>query len=242
MLQIDPNQGPAHYGLAKSYLSSNKLREGYWELRETARLMPANLDAKLQFGQLARIAGEHEEALKQAGEVIAADASRAPAYALRGQALELLKRPDEARDAYQKAVELGTSDPAPLLLLAGFLERNGDRAGAEPLLKKLVEVKSGFSAAATYASFIARDKTRDVEAEAAFRVALAAATPEELSTAYRTVASFVTAAAASTRPVLLREGVANTRRPRADLFAGAFLRRAGDEARPTRWSRTKAKR
>lgn len=191
VLQIDPNQGAAHYGLAKSYLATNKLREGYWELRETARLMPGNLDAKLQFGQMARIAGEHEEALKQAEEVIAADASRAPAHVLRGQALELLKRPDEAREAYQKAVELGASDPAPLLMLATFLERNGDRAGAEPLLKKLIEVKPGFAAASTYAAFIARDKSRDAEAEAAFRAALAAATPDELSAAYRSVASFV---------------------------------------------------
>ena len=57
VLQIDPNQAAAHYGLAKAYLASNKLRDGYWELRETTRLDPKNLDARLQYGQLARLAG-----------------------------------------------------------------------------------------------------------------------------------------------------------------------------------------
>lgn len=190
VLQIDPNFAPAHYGLSKAYLQSNKLREGYWELRETARLDPGNLDARLQYGQLARMAGEREEALAQADAVIAADPSRSTAYLLRGQVLEQLKRPEEARASYEKAIEIAKDDPAPLVVLADFLERNGDRPAAEPLLQKLVSVKPGFPASSTYAGYLARDPKRLAEAETAYKKALEEATPEEHSVAVRTLGSF----------------------------------------------------
>ncbi len=190
VLQIDPNAAAAHWGLAKSYLALNKVKEGYWELRETARLDPTNLDAKLQYGQLARLAGENDEALKQADELIAADPKKGLAYVLRGQALELLKRPDEAKEAYLKAVEVAPAEPAPLLLLGDFYVRQGDNASAEPLFRRLAEAKPGFQSGSALAGFLARDKARSAEAEAAYKEALSHATPEELSLAYRTLASF----------------------------------------------------
>jgi len=190
VLQIDPNYGPAHYALAKAYLQSNKLREGYWELRETARLSPDNLDARLEYGQLARMAGEREEALAQADAVIAADPNRFVAHLLRGQVLEQLKRPEEAKAAFEKAVEVGADDAAPLVVLSDFLERNGDRPAAEPLLQKLVSTKPGFPASSAYAGFLARDPKRLAEAEAEYKKALEQATPEEYSVAVRTLGSF----------------------------------------------------
>ncbi len=53
VLQIDPNHGEAHWGLARAFLKTKQTRDGFWELRETARLDPDNLEAKLQFGQIA---------------------------------------------------------------------------------------------------------------------------------------------------------------------------------------------
>ena len=61
-LQIDPNSGAAHWGLAQSHVKNDEAREGFWELRETVRLDEGNVAAKLQFGQLSIIAGEPEEA------------------------------------------------------------------------------------------------------------------------------------------------------------------------------------
>jgi tetratricopeptide (TPR) repeat protein len=190
VLQIDPNHAPAHYGLAKAYLQSNKLREGYWELRETARLDPNNLDARQEYGQLARMAGEREEALAQADAVIAADPTRYRAHLLRGQVLEQLKRPEEAKASYEKAVEVGQGESAPLLVLADYLERNGDRAAAEPYLKQLVETKPGFTSSVAYGGFLARDPKRAAEAEAVYKSGLDQATPDERSVAVRTLASF----------------------------------------------------
>ena len=65
VLQIDPNHGAAHWGLARAYLRSKQTRDGFWELRETVRLDPSNLEAKLQFGQIAIYAGELDEARAQ---------------------------------------------------------------------------------------------------------------------------------------------------------------------------------
>jgi len=190
VVQLDPNFAPAHWDLAKSYLATNQLREGYWELHETARLDPKNLDAKLQYGELSRLGGEKEEALKQADEVIAADPKRAAAYVLRGQTLEALKRPEDAKEAYLKAVEVAPEDRGPLLILADYYVRSGDAKSAEPLLRKLTESQPTFSSFSALAGFLSRDKSRDAEAEAMYKEALAKAKPEELSVAYRSVGSF----------------------------------------------------
>ena len=38
VLQLDPNNAAAHWGLAKGYLANQQIPEGFWELRETVRL------------------------------------------------------------------------------------------------------------------------------------------------------------------------------------------------------------
>jgi tetratricopeptide (TPR) repeat protein len=190
VLQLDPNNAPAHWGLAKSFLATKKVREGYWELHETARLDPKNLDAKLQYGELSRLLGEADEALKQADEVIAADPNRWEPYILRGQALELQKRPQDAKEAYLKALEVAPNEPTPLLALSDYYMRSGDAKSAEPLLRKLVEVQPTFGSLSALGSFLARDKSRDAEAEAIYKEAVAKAKPEELSVAYRLLGSF----------------------------------------------------
>lgn len=190
VLQLDPNQAQAHYGLAKAYIGQNDLARGYWELRETARLDPSNLDAKLQYGQLARLAGELDEALKQADDVIAAQPDKAPPRVLRGQVLERMKRVDEAEAELKKAMELESNDTAPTFLYADFLVRNGKAAEAEPLFRHLVELKPEFPSYAALANYLARDPARDAETEATFREGIAKAKPEQLSAAYRTLASF----------------------------------------------------
>ena len=119
VLQLDPNHAAAHHALAKAYLRNRQPREGFWELRETVRLDPSNLDARLEFAQLAILAGEPDEALAQAEAVIAADPKNdRMGYLMKGQALEALKRDDEALQAFEKAVEVGPEDPTALRVLS----------------------------------------------------------------------------------------------------------------------------
>jgi tetratricopeptide (TPR) repeat protein len=189
-IQADPNRAAAHYGLSQAYLKQGKVREGYWELRETVRLDGDNLEARLQFAQLSRLAGEFEEALAQADAIIAAEPEHETAHLLRGQALQGLDRPDEALEAFRRAREVAPDEGAPVLLLANFLRGRGDREAAEPLYRELTEKDPSFAAWVAWASFLSEEPDRADEAEAAYRHALEEADEERQSLAYRTLASF----------------------------------------------------
>src|SRR5262249_26510875 len=70
-LQTHPNHAAPHSKPSHAYLRGRKVREGFWELRETVRLDATNYTAKLEFAQLAILAGELDEALKQSDLVVA---------------------------------------------------------------------------------------------------------------------------------------------------------------------------
>jgi superkiller protein 3 len=130
VLQLDPNNAQAHYGLAKAFLQLGQAKEGFWELRETVRLDPNNQDASVQFGQISIYAGEFEEALKRADAVIAANPKNEKAWLVKGQAHEGLKQPAEALEAYKKAAEAAPTSEAARLVLANYYRKTGDQTTA----------------------------------------------------------------------------------------------------------------
>ena len=188
VLQLDPNQAGAHWGLARAYLQNKQPRQGFWELRETVRLDSSNLEAKLQFAQVSIYAGELDEALKQSDEVIASDPNMVTAYMVRAQVLEALKRPEEALEGLEKAYELEPDNDAALLMLGNFLVRRGDREAAEPLFQRRVEVDPAFASYTALAGFLARDRDRTEEADAAYVKALDLAEGAERGRAYQQLA------------------------------------------------------
>jgi len=192
VLQIEPNHPAGHYGLAKAYLGSKQAQKAYWELQETVRLDPQNLDAKLEYAQFLLIGKteELEEAVKRADEVLAADPDRLAALLLKGRALQSLQRHDEAREVYTAAMQKGPNDPGPILLLATLERERGNAQRAEELFRKLAEVKPGFPAFAALAGFLAADRARDAETEALYRTALEKAEPKERIAAFVTFANF----------------------------------------------------
>jgi tetratricopeptide (TPR) repeat protein len=193
VLNIDPNHGPAHYGLARAYLGNNQPRQAYWELQETVRLDPANLDAQLQHGQFLLFGKQEdlEAAVLRAEEVLAKDSSRWEAWVLKGRALESLKRIDEAASALEKAVEAAPEEAAPLLLLANFRRGQGQKDLAEPLYRRLTEVEPGLASYAALGAFLASDGARDAEAEQAYRDALEKAEDGKKADAYALLANFL---------------------------------------------------
>ncbi len=190
VVQLDPNNADAHYGLARAYLNFDKTRDGYWELRETVRLDASNLDAKLLFGRLSVLAGETEEAIKQANEVIEQDSERGTAYVIKAQALEREKKMDVAQAAYETAVEVAPDDASYVFLLANFHRRAGHDEAAAPLFVKLTEVQPGFASFSALGAFLAQERESDEEAEEAFREALERAEGEDRVRAYRSLAGF----------------------------------------------------
>lgn len=191
-LQIDPNHAPAHFGLAKAYLAKRDARKAYWELSETVRLDPENIDARLALGQFLLLGGEDEfnQAVEQAAAILERDPQRWEAFLIRARALESLKRLDEARADYEKAVELAPDNADVLRTLAAFLTRIGDTATAEPMFRQLVEKDPSTQSWFQLAAFLSLDRNRDAEAEQAFRSGLAVVEEAQKAEAYQRLASF----------------------------------------------------
>ena len=166
VLQIDPNHIDAHFGLAKSYLFNKQVSEGFWELRETVRLDSERSDARTQLTELLLIAGDPEEALVQADELVSREVS--VGYLLRARALEVLKRSDEALQAYAKSIAVAPDESGRVFAYAQALARVGDREAARAQFDALVEMDPRFQSYSALAFFLSRDRANDAETEAAF--------------------------------------------------------------------------
>jgi tetratricopeptide (TPR) repeat protein len=232
VLRIDPNHAAAHYGLATAYFQERRFREAYWELQETVRLDPSNTDARVRFGSFL-LFGEPEErqqAVAEMDAVLALEPERFDAHLTKGRALESLDRPQEAQASYEKAVETSPEELAPLLMLANFHRRRGEREVAEPYYRKLAEVKPSFSAHSALASFLAEDRARDAEAGAVHQRALELAEEGERVLAIQRLSAFyydrgrVEGAEAA-----LREGMVATQGDLSLIYALARLYNAEGE-------------
>jgi tetratricopeptide (TPR) repeat protein len=192
MLQLEPNHAGAHYGLARALIGTQDLRRAYWELQETVRLDPSNLDAKLEYGQFLLFGKEEELALavELAEAVLAEQPERAAAHVLKARALEAQGQHEEAGEAYARAVEVATDEAGPRLLLANYHRQQGRLAEAEAGFRKLVELEASFAAHAALAGFLASVPDREDEAEATYRAAQELAAPEQLSRATLLLANF----------------------------------------------------
>ncbi|MBW2542671.1 MAG: tetratricopeptide repeat protein [Deltaproteobacteria bacterium] len=188
VLQLDPNNAAAHWGLAKGYLANQQIPEGFWELRETVRLDPDNLDARAQLSQLLLLAGDPDEALAQAEELLSRGGKRGHIH--RAQALDRLDRFDEALEEYEQAIAATPDESAPVLIYAQALTRNGDREAAEPYFLKLVEMDPSVSSYTSLAAFYVQDRGRDEDTERAFLEATRVAEGEDQVRAHQNVASF----------------------------------------------------
>jgi tetratricopeptide (TPR) repeat protein len=191
VLQVDPNNAEAHYGLAKAFLQLGQAKEGFWELRETVRLDPKNQEAAVQFGQISIYAGEFEEALKRADAVLADNPQNEKAWLVKGQAHEALKQPAEALNAFQKAAEVAPTNEATLLVLANYYRKTGDLTTAGQQFEAAAKNVPTMRTQLALASFYSEDRNRDADAEAAYRKAVELSKPEEVSSPYAMLGNFL---------------------------------------------------
>jgi tetratricopeptide (TPR) repeat protein len=192
--KLAPNDAAAHYGLAKAHLGKKDPRNAFWELQETVRLAPNDIQARIDQGEFLLFGGPDElaQAVEGGDAIIELDPKRWEGYALKGRALAALGRHDEAAVQFQKGVEVAPSQPAVLLLWANHLKQQGKTEDAESAYKKLAEVAPGFSTSAALAGFYAGlGGSRDADAEAAYRSALAQAKPREKVFATTVLANFL---------------------------------------------------
>lgn len=169
VLQIDPNHAAAHEALSKAYLQVGKPREAYWEMTETVRLDPENIQARLRYGTLSSAVGDYDLALEQANEILDREPSKPQAFLLRAQARERLEDLEGAESDYLAAIENDPAGAAYRFLFAGFLERQGRPAEAEQALRDLVDREESFLAISNLARMVARSDDRPEEAEKLLR-------------------------------------------------------------------------
>jgi tetratricopeptide (TPR) repeat protein len=173
VIKLDPNHADAHYQLAKAYLNLGRARDAYWEMSETVRLDPTNIEAAMSFGALALIAADGDQALAMGLFAIEGDPENYQGHILTGKALEYLKRGSESEPYFLKAVELNPDDYDTLLVLASYYANSPDgREKAEPWFWKATELFKSFRSRTALAKFLVRDPERTDEAEAVFRKAV----------------------------------------------------------------------
>ncbi len=231
-LQIDPNHGGAHYKLAHAYFRSQNPRDGFWELRETARLDPSNHDARIEFSQLAILAGEAEESLSQMESLIADDYNEVRAHLVRAQALDSLKRFDESHEVYLTAYEVAPEDEGALRGVSRSFHRSGDKQAALAHYELLIEQHPSFSNYSQLARVIPR-LLRDREAEGdsrreeLLRAAIGAAEGDDRPRSYEQLASFyVNQERSAEAHQLLSQAVENEEDPVPVLYLLARLHRS----------------
>jgi tetratricopeptide (TPR) repeat protein len=191
--KLTPNDAAAHYGLAKAFLGNKDARNAYWELQETVRLDPKDVQARIDHGEFLLLQGneELEQAVASGDAIIAADPKRWEGYGLKGRALAALGRHAEAGDAFKQGVDVAPDQPPIVLLWANSLKQQGKVEAAEGAYKRLAELAPGFGTSAALAGFYAGQPGRDADAEAAYRSALAQAKPEERVFATTVLANYL---------------------------------------------------
>ena len=166
VLQINPEYAGAHEALSLAYLETQKPREAYWEMSETVRLDPKNIEARLRYGTVSSAIGEHDLALEQAEAVLAMDPKNAPAYILRAQGREAKEDLEGSESDFKAAIDADPQGAAFRFLYAGFLERRGRFDEAEKTLRDLLAVEESYLAYSTLARLVARSTDRDEETTA----------------------------------------------------------------------------
>jgi tetratricopeptide (TPR) repeat protein len=165
VLQIDPNHAGAHEALSLAYLEVKKPREAYWEMSETVRLAPENVDAKLRYGTVAAAVGDFDLALEQADAVLKLEPNSPQGHTLRAQAREAKEDFEGAEEDFEAAVAADPKGAAYRFLLGGFLERRGRTEEAERVARDLMDLEESYLAASNLARMVMSTRDQDEEAE-----------------------------------------------------------------------------
>lgn len=179
-LKVDRNYSPAHYELAKTYIQLGSMIAGYQELQRTVSLDPANIQARLDLGNILLAGGVPDRAKEQAKAVLAAQPNNADAYALLSRIAQRQGDHEQALTLIQHALQI---DPnrAVFHTSLGLLQSAGadGKALGEPELRKAVDLNpKDPSARLALAAMLARNgDTQGAEKQAEASVQAA---PESL--------------------------------------------------------------
>ncbi len=141
---LKPNYATAHHYLADWFLPSGRFDEGLTVGRRAEELDPLSLPIKVQIAYVHYYARRFEDAVRETDEALQMDATFFPAHRLRGQALSLLGRHEEAIEEHRKTRELAGGGTLFLWHLGHALAAAGRRGEARSVLAELEGARGTF--------------------------------------------------------------------------------------------------
>lgn len=142
-VRVDPGNPDVLFNYANVLRALDKTDDALDWLAKAIALAPNFAGAHLNRGAILMARKELHDAIAEFDRAIAIAPSSA-AFANRGSALHQLDRLDEAHDSYQRAVELGPSNPQNHFLLSEVLTQMGRHDEAIGALERTVALEKAF--------------------------------------------------------------------------------------------------
>jgi tetratricopeptide (TPR) repeat protein len=171
-LDADPSYAPAMLALIKAELARGN-RDAALELAKKAQAETTSPEIQYLLGVEAARQDDYMAALGYLETAIKGMPGNADAWALLGRAYQFNKRPDDAAEAYGKAVELAPQNFNYRTTYGLLLGLNGNLEGGLEQLKKVVETP-GYKQADAWVNlgWVYRNMNKPEESIAAYRKAL----------------------------------------------------------------------
>jgi len=127
-----PNLPSIHYRIARVYLSKSppETEQGKAELEEELKIDPTNASAEFMLGELARQAGQWDEAIRRFSRATELDEGFQEAYLALGMSLNSAGKFTDAISPLQSYVKMQPGDPAGHYQLATAYARTGRKQDA----------------------------------------------------------------------------------------------------------------
>jgi tetratricopeptide (TPR) repeat protein len=172
-LETDPGFAPARLGLIQAELNRGNREAALAEAKKAAADMPTSPEIQLLLGEMAVRSGDYAEALGFLEQASVGIPGNPDVWALLGRAYQFTRRPDDAAEAYGKAVQLAPQNTDLRSTYGLMLGLAGEHEAGLAELKKVVATP-GYKDAAAHVNmgWIYRNMSRPQESIAAYKRAL----------------------------------------------------------------------
>jgi TolB-like protein/Tfp pilus assembly protein PilF len=136
-ISLNPNYATAHQWYGNLLTATGRFAEAEAEMRKAQEIDPLSLIANAALGLVLYYAGNHAAAAAQCQRTLELNPDYGLAHLWRGWALQEMDSLPAAIESHRKAVTASDSGALFVASLARSLARNGDRAEAETLLRRL---------------------------------------------------------------------------------------------------------
>jgi tetratricopeptide (TPR) repeat protein len=171
-VQADPKRGDVRVKLSEAYLQQRDYRSALREAIVAADLLPGDIKAQIEAGNILLVARAWEDANSRAEKALALDAKNPDALVLKGNAQAGLNKFDDALAEYQEALALNPQSDQIYASIGSIQVARGQFKEAQATFRKAVEIAPrSVPARIALASFL-WSSGHQAEAETEFTVAL----------------------------------------------------------------------